>query len=69
MKVRMKISFEAAVQSKTIVELFLFSILKTYKIRNEQGMIADPWPKIGKKHIDHLREASMKDIAKKGKME
>ena len=30
MKIRMKISFEASTQCKTIVELYLFSILKTY---------------------------------------
>tara|TARA_B110000285_G_C15126515_1_gene620598 strand:- start:2476 stop:2820 length:345 start_codon:yes stop_codon:yes gene_type:complete len=63
MKIRMKISFEACTQSKTIIELYLFSILKTYQDRNTKGLIEDPWPKVSKKHLAHLREASMKDIA------
>jgi len=46
MKVRMKISFEALKTNRTIQELFLFSILKTYHERKSKHMIKNPYPKI-----------------------
>ena len=48
-KVQMKISFEACRQFKTIQELFLSAILKTYDQRNSHNLIPNPYPSITKK--------------------
>ena len=44
MKVRMKISYSAFAQSCTIQELFLNTILQSYKQRKKKGLIENPYP-------------------------
>ena len=50
-RVRMKISYMAFNKNLTVLELFLKSILKVYREREEKGEIAKPWPKVDKKTI------------------
>lgn len=54
MKVRMKISFEACYQCRTINELFHMAILKTYHDRKRLNMIKHPFPKVTKKMVSNI---------------
>ena len=65
MRLRMKISFEACRQKKTIQELFLYAILKTYHERNHQGLIKNPYPKINKALIDAIKGNSLANLTEK----
>ena len=46
MRVRMKLSYEAAIQRKTLQELFLHAILKSYMERDQAKLVPNPWPKL-----------------------
>ena len=65
MKLRMKISFEACRQKKTIQELWLFAILKTYHERNSRGLIKNPYPKINKAMIDAIKGNTLSNLTEK----
>jgi len=68
----MKMSYEACVQHRTLKELFLLAILKTYHQRKRLGLVELPYPDITKKMINGIRclcfkkltEKSMKEEAK-----
>ena len=60
MKLRMKISYEACRKGRTVQELLLKSILKTYKQRLDEGLIEDPYPVITKKHVADLHTMCVK---------
>lgn len=45
-RVRMKVSYMAFNQNLTVMELFLKSILKVYREREEMSQIKNPWPKV-----------------------
>ena len=62
MKIRMKISYEACISCKTILELFLMTILKTYHVRKERGLIENPYPCVTKKMLDGIKELCLKKI-------
>ena len=66
MKVRMKISYEAARSSQTIQEPFLNTILKTYKERNAKKLVKLPWPPIKSDHLNALKDASIKNLTERG---
>jgi hypothetical protein len=66
MKVRMKISFEAARSNQTIQELFLNTILNTYKERNSKKLIKVPWPPVKSDHLNALKDASIKNFTERG---
>ena len=62
MKVRMKISYEAARTSQTIQELFLKAIIKAYQERNAKKLVKNPWPSIKSDHLLALKDASIKGL-------
>ena len=66
MKVRMKISYEAARSGQTIQELFLNTILNTYKERNAKKLVKLPWPPIKSGHLTALKDASIKNLTERG---
>ena len=61
----MKISYQACVNCRTILELFLLAILKTYQDRKAHGLIKNPYPIVTKKMLDGIRELCMKKIVHK----
>lgn len=65
MKIRMKISFEACRTNRTIQEIILYAILKTYHERNAKGLISDPYPKISNRMIESVKGTSIKALTEK----
>ena len=68
MKIRMKISFEACRTNRTIQEIILYAILKTYHERNAKGLIKDPYPKISNRMIESVKGTSIKALTEKNIM-
>ena len=66
-KIRMKISYSACVSCRTILELFLIAILRTYHLRKEMGLVENAYPVVTKKMLDGIKELCMKKIVHKNK--
>ena len=62
MKMRMKIGYEACIKNKTIQELFLFSILKTYQERKKDDLIKNPYPNLSKQNIENITNFSLRQV-------
>ena len=59
MKVRMKISYEAAKGARTIQEHFLWSIMKSYEERNAKGLVEDPYPPVSHEMLDDIMKLNL----------
>lgn len=64
MKVRMKISYEACHQCRTIQELFFLSILKAYSERNRLGLVAKPHPRVTRKMVLGIKNMCLSGMTK-----
>ena len=62
MKVRMKMSFEACVQHRTLKELLLLCILKTYEQRNKDGLVKRPYPAITSRMLHRIRNLCFRGL-------
>ena len=67
MKIRMKISYHACIDCRTILEQFLIAILKTYHVRKAHGLIKNAYPIVTKKMLDGIKELCMSKIVKNDK--
>lgn len=66
MKVRMKISYEAARSNRTIQQLLFDAILDAYKERNAKNLVRNPYPPIKSSHLQALKNASIKNLTERG---
>lgn len=67
MKFRMKMSFEACVQHRTLKELFLLAILKAYDQRRKLELIPNPYPKVTRRMLHRIRNLCFKGLAENTK--
>lgn len=65
MKIRMKISYEACLQHRTLKELLLLAILKAYHQRKKKGLVEYPYPDLTKKMIDGIRKSCLRSFTQK----
>lgn len=63
-KIRMKISFEACYQCRTVPELIMMSLLKTYHDRKRLALIRKPFPRVTQAMIDSVRHICLQNCAK-----
>ena len=64
MKVRMKISFEACYQCRTVSELILMALLKTYHDRKRLNLIRKPYPRVTPAMVESVRHLCLQNCAK-----
>lgn len=62
LKIRMKISFSACIENKTIHELFLNAIINSYHERIKHKLVANPYPSIPVRVVENIGKASLKKI-------
>lgn len=62
MKFRMKISYQAFINSRTIKEHFFMAILGAYKCRETMQLIPNPWPQHNQNLIDGLKTSNLLEI-------
>ena len=65
MRFRMKISFEACKQHKTIKEFILQAILRAYQERRNKGLVENPYPEVTKQMIEGIRNLHIKNFTSK----
>ena len=58
LRIRMKIGFMAYTKNQTINELFLRTILDSYKLLSHRGILLNPYPRVNKRFLTNLFEGN-----------